>query len=326
MVSVRKKVLTNISPNERNKIAEYWGKKQGALHSVDLYQYFRAYKFNYIEYGNYNNQFYRNKNLYDLLQSCDYVLKKLLKTKNLGFDYKLSVAFGSRGYPKTLAHFAPTTMFINLNHKAKTYDPVTKKVISTEILGIDSFAHEYAHALDYFLGRYVEPITLLNYLSDSWKFNNKTPLRESMSILMLTYYESQSDLNPLFLKDLRNPKKDISNKNYWESPVECWARISEQCLLHWVELTRTEHNYITHSKSTYDKYPNVYMPKAVLDKVFPFWLEMMNIIGLVLKGKPEKEIQKVANKESKQGTLFAKTKPKNKTSEIKKSKTKSKKK
>ncbi len=326
MASVRRKVLTNISPNERNKIAEYWGKKQGVLHSVDLYQYFRAYKFNYIEYGNYSNQLYRNKNLYDLLQSCDYVLKKLLKTRNLGFDYKLSVAFGSRGYPKTLAHFAPTTMFINLNHKAKTYDPVTKKVISTEILGIDSFAHEYAHALDYFLGRYVEPITFFNYLSDSWQLKNKTPLRESMSILMLAYYEAQAELNPLFLKELNNPKKDISNKKYWESPVECWARISEQCLLHWVELTRTEHNYITHSKSTYDKYPNVYMPKAVLDKVFPFWLEMMNIIGLVLKGKPEKEIQKVANKESKQGTLFAKTKPKNKTSEIKKSKTKSKKK
>lgn len=286
MTSIRKKALTNISPNDTSALARYWSKKPGVLFSVDLYQFFRGYKFNYIEFGNYNSQEYRSKKLHDLLLSCQYVLSKFLKTKNLGLDYNLNVAFGSRGLPKTGGVFFPNTMFINLTHMTKVLDLTTGKY-RKHIFGLESFMHEYAHAVEFFIGRFVCPIPFCNYLSESWdKPLIKDPLRLAMSDLLLNYYESQFALNPKFLKDAGSDyKKPISNKAYWVSPNECFARISEQCLRYYTDITKNDKNYICHSASFYSSAPSVYMPENVLKIVFPFWLDVMNLIGEVLRGK-----------------------------------------
>ena len=107
-----------------------------------------------------------------------------------------------------------------------------------------------------------------------------------MSDLLLNYYESQFALNPKFLKDAGSDyKKPISNKAYWVSPNECFARISEQCLRYYTDITKNDKNYICYSASFYSSAPSVYMPENVLKIVFPFWFDVMNLIGEVLRGK-----------------------------------------
>jgi hypothetical protein len=132
----------------------------------------KFWKLKGIEYGNWLNQEDRY-NYFMALQIALFDLSKVLGFKNIGLDGNVGVSFGARGKSAALAHFEPDTNMINLTRfkEAKkilnpfTLRPVFGKKTTYEIKdilfektgGMGSFGHEYAHALDYFFGGYIEP-------------------------------------------------------------------------------------------------------------------------------------------------------------------------
>lgn len=296
------KPIRSTSLSNTSALSKYWDRRKGVT-DVDVIERFKIFKFNLIEFGNWINQELRTSSCIDILKGCEDVLRPLLKSRNLGFDNSINIAIGSRGKKGSLAYFSPSTMFLSF----KKYSD--EKTLSLN--GVSSFAHEYFHSLDYLIGRYIEPNKKVNYLSETWdNLEINTPIRRAISDLLMVYYEEQFKRNNNFLNG-------VQNKSYWQSPKECFARISEQCVSLFAESEGIKQN-ITRPLSYYKKITSVYMPKDVMYIVYPYWKEVVKIFSMVLRGKTV-EVKK-ENTKSKQGALFAKGTPnsKKKTTKTKK--------
>lgn len=119
-----------------------------------------------FEFGNWTTQEDRQNYMLGLALSL-YDLQHLLgfDRQQIGFNGTLSIAFGSRGLPSTSGHFEPQTFVINLTrHSANAFknrsDRYTRNISYRHALlsrGLQSLAHEYGHALDYYCGSFIEP-------------------------------------------------------------------------------------------------------------------------------------------------------------------------
>lgn len=273
-------VIRSSSTSNSSALSKWWNKR-GGLTDYDVFEILtKKYKFNLLEFGNWSNQKERTNILIDLCVGLEKIFYPLIsKTNNFGLDKHLNFAFGSRGIKGALAHFEPNTMFISI------------KKYRNEYLGAlsdtSSFAHEYFHALDYFVGRYVEPIEKANFLSDTWDLDlsvTKYPIRCQMSMLMLKYYELQAKYNPDFLKVK-------SKKAYWASPKECFARMSEQLVAYYSYYYLrivSVHKYLAKQSETYRQNPKVYMTDKVMVELYPMWKELVDMFSDVMKGKTVK--------------------------------------
>lgn len=275
-------VIRSSSTSNSSALAKYWNKK-GGLTDFDVFEILtKKYKFNVLEFGNWSNQRERTNILIDLCVGMADIFTPLfnfkhsLHIKNFGLDKRLNFAFGSRGVKGALAHFEPNTMFISIK---KFRNEKAKKLSDTS-----SFAHEYFHALDYFVGRWIEPIKEENFLSDTWDSKNITPnnpIRWQMSVLMLNYYELQVKYNPDFLKVK-------TKRSYWASPKECFARMSEQFVAYYTEsILRISkpRNYLSESLKHYLSYPNIYMTEKVMKELYLNWIDLVDMFADVMKGK-----------------------------------------
>ncbi len=138
------------------------------LKDTDLIPEFlrQHYAFKGFEFGNWTTQEDRQNYMMGLAISL-YDLQHILgfDRHQIGFNGVLSLAFGSRGIPHTSGHFEPQTFVINLTrHSAGSFkyraDLQRRNVEYRHALlsrGLQSLAHEYGHALDYYCGTYVEP-------------------------------------------------------------------------------------------------------------------------------------------------------------------------
>ncbi len=124
------------------------------------------YAFRGFEFGNWTTQEDRQNYMMGLAISL-YDLQHILSfdRQQIGFNGLLSLAFGSRGIPHTSGHFEPQSFVVNLTrHSADSFkyraDLHRRSVEYRHALlsrGLQSLAHEYGHALDYYSGTYVEP-------------------------------------------------------------------------------------------------------------------------------------------------------------------------
>lgn len=119
-----------------------------------------------IEYGNWLTYGDRIDQTYALALSLDHLATVLgIKPSSIGLFGTLTIGLGSRGLPKSKAHFKPKPyIFINLNKKN----------------GKGSLAHEYMHALDNILTVIIPGVT--SFLSRDYfpryrpvKITDKTP-------------------------------------------------------------------------------------------------------------------------------------------------------
>lgn len=273
-------VIRSSSTSNSSALSKWWNKR-GGLTDYDVFEILtKKYKFNLLEFGNWSNQKERTQILIDLCIGLEKIFNPLFsKTNNFGLDKHLNFAFGSRGVKGALAHFEPNTMFISIKkYKSELYGTLSDT---------SSFAHEYFHALDYFIGRYIEPIEKANFLSDSWDLDlsiTKYPIRSQMSMLMINYYERQAKSNPDFLK-VR------TKRDYWASPKECFARMSEQFVAYYSYYQlgiRNSKKYLAKDLETYRQNPNVYMTDKVMYDLFPMWKRLVDMFADVMKGKTVK--------------------------------------
>ncbi len=119
-----------------------------------------------IEFGNWLSQQDRVNYLSGFGMAL-YDLHKVLgfTPKQIGLKGKLAVAFGARGQGRSVAHFDEVTFVINLNRysrpekvadRPKKFKRVNLIVKNGNGGGVGAFAHEFAHALDFYSGSFIE--------------------------------------------------------------------------------------------------------------------------------------------------------------------------
>lgn len=135
-------------PYNSRKFFEQWRKEKGEL---NVASFLKAFDFGYLEFGRWVKQNEREARFKGLAEGCLILSSNLFfDNSNLGCDRNINIAIGARGAGgKALAHFEPASMVIN----------------TTRVGGNHSFAHEYAHALDYFLGMHYDQSSMFNFLS-----------------------------------------------------------------------------------------------------------------------------------------------------------------
>ncbi|MEQ9262674.1 MAG: LPD1 domain-containing protein [Owenweeksia sp.] len=170
--------------------------------------------------------------LYICLLDFNRVLR--FKGNNLGLDHKLGVSFGARGRSKAVAHFESWSNIINITRYARgDRYPASKDVRFVNSGGTGSFAHEYGHFLDYYLGGHYErerasfPLTAGVALSrkrihypDKWVLRNITE-----DILAKAYWKDEKKrVKSNYMVRLERK----TDRDYFFRRNEVFARLFEQ--------------------------------------------------------------------------------------------------
>lgn len=198
-------------PFNSRKFFDEWRQTKGEL---NVASFLKAFEFGYLEFGRWVKQNEREARFKGLAEGCLILSSNLFfDTSNLGCDSNINIAIGARGAGgRTMAHFEPGAMVIN----------------TTKNKGNHSFAHEYAHALDYFLGMRYDQSTKFDYLSgghapiSELKYNIGGTLR-SVTVKIVNEAVRQF-IVALGEKKFEEKRKEIE---YWYRPNEIFARCFE---------------------------------------------------------------------------------------------------
>ena len=262
---------TNASVSVGGRLRNYWDERGVKQHrssfvpfeeDVDLKALIEKYKLHGFEFGRYVN----NEDRYDFVLATKDSLRDLawlLKTENLGINYKIGIAFGARGRGgHAIAHYEPLLNMINL----------------TKNKGGQSMAHEYGHALDYNIGMYVD--------------QNKSHGALSAGRSMAKFPEDNTGgtCRLLMRKLIREIKMTDSFKrlekasDYWHYNTEVFARYFEQWCCYTLRAAKQSNGFLAKAWTVYTTKPQ-YLTEADFKKVLPTGDKLMKNIGLVLNGK-----------------------------------------
>ena len=234
-----------------------WDKKD-----IDMKALLEEYKLKGFEFGRYLN----NEDRYDFLIAAKDSLNDLawlMKTDNIGIEYKIGIAFGARGRGgHAVAHFEPGYNMINL----------------TKTKGASSLAHEYGHALDYVIGLHIDQNKKHAALSagrSMAKFPEDNTGGTCRLLMRKLIYEIKMTASFKRLKDA---------SDYWNYNTEVFARYFEQWCCYTLRAAKKSNSFLTYSWSAYI-HDEAYLTEADFKKVLPIGNKLMKNIGLVLNGK-----------------------------------------
>lgn len=254
---------------------------------VDLQSILQRYNLKGFEFGNWLN----NNERYDRVLACEdslAELSKIIGSKNLGIESLVGIAFGARGMSKAAAHYEPGYNMINI----------------TKMDGDGCLAHEYGHALDYNLGKYVDQNKRYNYLSGGRSVlktltgNQGGNLRNTMNELV---DKASSMLNVrldeyLDKKFGKNPKEENMRRAkagmqrsfmYWRYRHEIFARLFEQCCCYKLKQKQRSDMFLTSSWAFYTKSNAAlfYWPEAEFKKLLPKMDKLIREVKKALNSK-----------------------------------------
>ncbi len=294
-------------PWSSKQFLQDWSEKQ-----LDIATFLKTYNFGYLEFGRYVQENRRINMFYALVEGCTILSSELFfNSSNLGMDREVSIAYGARGKGgKASAFYQPYYGFINL----------------TRNKGVGSFAHEYAHALDYTLGSRYDTLQGARWLSDG---GTKTPLRRTVAAIL-------EEVLRQFNKHAEKPI-EFNENVYWYRRKEVFAR-SFEAWVSWAtkELQKDGYPYkadllVTGRYNYHTLYPSEFSGK--LDDLFTAFCILA---GQAMNGKPLSELTKTttniktqttmikATKKTKRTTRKRTTTPKRKTTAKKKTTTRNK--
>lgn len=171
------------------------------------------FKFRGGEFGNWNTQDDRQAFLnysYESLADLASVLRAKPDFISLGGykDKKLAIAFGARGKGSAMAHYEPKNVVINL----------------TKMRGAGSLAHEWAHALDDFLGVKCTNTSLLSSIHKSYKLpkmdTEHDDIIAAFTDLMETIKSRKATDEEMIVRRKENDKRTVTNIEGWLRGVE----------------------------------------------------------------------------------------------------------
>ena len=214
---------------------------------LDIHKFLNEFNLKGVEFGNWLQQGER----YDHLLAAGYALYELSKLigKNIGFDYNVGIAFGARGVRGAAAHFEPLANMINLTKKK----------------GHGVLAHEFAHALDYNIGSYLDQNKKYACLSGGHSMAKN--LKDNVGKELRAYVNQIVD----FICTTNSYKKLHAltpNDTYWRNRAELFARFFEQYVAYKTKSTNKylcrSFDWYVSSKLYYRKYIRV--PEAHLQE------------------------------------------------------------
>lgn len=190
-----------------------------------------TFQFKGFEFGNWMNQSERY-DVFRAFQNCAHVLSDFLRSKNIGFDYNIGVAFGARGRQRFAAHYEPSTNIINM----------------TKERGAGTLLHEYAHALDYCIGAFFDQNKSYSSLSGGRtlhqpKDNVGGQFRHRMNEILLYVRRTES---------YQKLKKNTNYSDYWCNSTELFARLTEAYFAYFYNGYYEDH-YLVKPVSHYEK-------------------------------------------------------------------------
>lgn len=140
-----------------------------------------------------------------------------IQNADISLGGELSIAFGARGHGNALAHFEPDFNVINL----------------TKLKGAGSLAHEWFHALDYFLNQKLKLSNKWN-ATDGYKIAGDTDealisqaLLKVVDAMKYRVDENGFKVKSQFFKDAQSLEKHYSKDkggDYWATTAEMFAR------------------------------------------------------------------------------------------------------
>lgn len=234
----------------------------------------RSYQLNGFQFGNWVT----NEDRYNYLSALYialYDLDKVIgRNMDLGFKGRLSVSFGARGKGRAMAHYEPGTDVINMTRYKDGQSFVNSG-------GIGAFAHEYAHFLDFHIGRHYDQSRTIASLSGGLSTNpreladnRKSPLRSVVEdILQTAYWDEPNKKESEFLRRI----KTNSVNEYWRQRAEVFARLFEQ----YVSFKLKSKGIYNHFLSQEKYGPKFYMKPQELQRVTPMFDQFCKMVGRI---------------------------------------------
>ena len=214
------------------------------------------------------------------------------KAGQVGLSFHVGIAYGARGHGRALAHYEPGTGMINL-----TRYPDGEQKDFFRAGGMESFAHEWGHALDYFLGTYIDQhsgsraLTFGNKVigsATSWKPYEQMQFAEGSyrfivrEILATILFSKRGKTwSPYMAKLIKNVNEGIYMGDYWLRFNEIFARTFEQYVSYKAKgkklknsfLTKPKYSRVENGKSVNSWNP--YLNPELLKKVAPLFDQLL---------------------------------------------------
>jgi hypothetical protein len=189
-----------------------------------------------FEYGNWLNQEER----FEYLSATALSLHDLAKIigfnpKQIGLNKKISIAFGARGSGKALAHFEAGSYAINLT---KFHSERGEKNRAFSGGGVGSLGHEWAHALDCFIGTQTKENkasffiteTIYNAIQkqgNTYSFTpSTTPIIKAAQLLIRSICFTEKEKGKFSYTEYYSTLKN-NMPEYWHRIIEIFARAFE---------------------------------------------------------------------------------------------------
>ena len=194
---------------------------------LDIHKFLNEFNLKGVEFGNWLQQGER----YDHLLAAGYALYELSKLvgKNIGINYNVGIAFGARGMRGAAAHFEPLANMVNL----------------TKMKGSGVLAHEFAHALDYNIGSYLDQNKKYAYLSGGHSMAKI--LKDNVGNELRAYVNQIVDFI-CTTNSYRKLHALTPNNTYWRNRTELFARFFEQYVAY---KTKSTNKYLCRSFDWY---------------------------------------------------------------------------
>lgn len=229
---------TSVDISRGGRIREYWGLRvmnpkraeaEDGSKEVDMTAILKRYNIKGFEFGNWTS----NEDRYDMViafERAAKVLETIVGSRNLGMDMLLGVAFGARGRGgAAAAHYEPGLNMINL----------------TKTTGFGCLAHEWGHAIDYNLGRFVDQNKVYDALTGGYSVARLLP--ENTGAQLRRWANAVVD--EAIASDSHKRLADADE--YWHRRTEVWARYFEQYICYMCRLKKLQPGYLTQPWSYY---------------------------------------------------------------------------
>jgi hypothetical protein len=275
----------NVAPGSR--VDDYWKKNTIALIAHNYFNPGKVKKYmpsvkdsettvkrfglRGLQYGNWLSQEDRYNYLFALTISM-YDMKDLLNLpfQKIGFNKKLTLALGARGAGGALAHFEPYRFAINLTRypdKITTYSGEVIKFLKKDgskykaLLtrgGIGAFSHEWAHALDFYLGRteYISGGRSTRYKPNKSMLNQKSAAGTMERILFKINCNPDGSKSKFRSHLEKTLKQNSFAGDYFVRRNEIFARVFEAYCAMELKRKGEQNTFIAQSKYLNWAYPS----------------------------------------------------------------------
>lgn len=245
----------------------------------------RLYKIRGIEFGNWLT----NEDRFNYVICLYYALYDLNKilhfNGNIGLGGTIAVAFGARGRSRAMAHFEPLNNVINITRYNKEIRDPDKPRNFAFSGGMGAFAHEYGHALDYFLGTHIEQN--LHYRSLTYGHNYSFTFKNiykpgtlrflAVEIVRQAVQHDKTGGQSTWYR--RMMKNDRTNTEYFRRHNEIFARLFEQYIQH-----RLSQIGVTNQLLSQNKYEgDAYMRRSEFKTIIPLFDQLTAKMAAIVK-------------------------------------------